>query len=581
MINPIENKQIPNIQTTDKSFRPGQVVQGKVLKLYPGQKAQVRLGNTQLVAQLQAPLSLGASYHFQVDKVTDTVYLRVLGEQLKFKEEENINQLLKQLGMSPSKAASSFVKHLIRKQIPFDRAQFMQAIQLLQKADKKSIASDVLSEMIRRKLPMTPSVFQALTQARNNPLGNQLNQLIQVLQQENTASPLLAQLKQFTGEASNGKALLTQQFVTENYQRPAFFLLLKASGLIPPSVDFQTWKSNWQHASTGNTTKWPYQLDSKKAMQVLEKIVHNKTVLKNEAERFIQQWGALVKQSASQNLPLTYQQKEQISKQIGQILSHIGTNNGVANLLPSVNMNDSVLREAFAFLQSLTNQQTYKQVNQLLNLLMTSGETSAHPKEQLLHQVKLTLSSFGLSYEHDLLHEKYSEPTLKQLLLEYVQKNDGPVKNRAVQLLHLINGLQLNSLEETNNFVRATLLLPGEKMQLNSDLKLEFEGKKTEKGEISSDYCRILFYLTLSNLKETVVDMNVQKRNVQITVYINSNIQNAIVERFKPLLKSGLAEINYQLSGITFKPLAEKEQSQPKQITIGTPDFAQGVDFRI
>src|SRR5699024_12488183 len=102
-----------------------------------------------------------------------------------------------------------------------------------------------------------------------------------------------------------------------------------------------------------------------------------------------------------------------------------------------------------------------------------------------------------------------------------IQQHDGVNQERAQQLLHFINGLQLKSVNETSNFIQASLQIPGEKLALNSDLHLDIEGEKTENGMVNPNHCRILFYLDLKNLKETIIDINIQKGKVDVTIFID------------------------------------------------------------
>ena len=48
-------------------------------------------------------------------------------------------------------------------------------------------------------------------------------------------------------------------------------------------------------------------------------------------------------------------------------------------------------------------------------------------------------------------------------------------------------------------------------------LHLEWNGRMKENGKIDSEFARIMFYLQLDTLEETVVDMQVQNRIVTIT----------------------------------------------------------------
>src|SRR5690625_6214365 len=78
-------------------LRPGQIVQGKILKLYPYNKAQIQLGSQKMTAQLEAPLTTGRQYHFQVQSMDDAIRLKVLVEQIPNNFQENFKNLIHDL----------------------------------------------------------------------------------------------------------------------------------------------------------------------------------------------------------------------------------------------------------------------------------------------------------------------------------------------------------------------------------------------------------------------------------------------------------------------------------------------------
>ena len=197
----------------------------------------------------------------------------------------------------------------------------------------------------------------------------------------------------------------------------------------------------------------------------------------------------------------------------------------------------------------------------------------------VLYQNKAT----GLSYENQLLYSdiEQKETTIKGMLLQMLQKSDGAIHEHAQQLLHFINGMQINAVNETSHFIQVNLQIPGEKMALTKDIELEFEGNKTRSGEINPDYCRIVFYLDLAHIKQTVIDMNINKRLVTVTIYNDTKELNTRSLPLQPLLKQGLADLDYQLSGIVFKPL--QEEVNPKLFNAKKTTYStnQGVDYRI
>jgi hypothetical protein len=489
--------------------------------------------------------------------------------------------------------SNAFVQRLIQQQIPFEKNQLERALQILGEAPKKVEASRVLSEMILRRLPMTNRVFEALVQVQQSGLGEQMNQLNQVLQKESKSRPLSPQLQFLLGHnQQETNTLIYRHIAAENQQNaPSLFLLLKASGSIPQDVNFQTWKSSWgsflqremKNAPDANQIRMPFQLTTGAVQNVLEQTVQNRNALSANAAQFIRQWEIPIQQVMSNKQSFTPAQRQQITEQMTKLLKPLNPSITKQTVKQSVNFHQTDLNEILLLARVLEGGQALRNADQLLTLIQHRNRPQdpfLNPNLQFLDQVRFMLASFGLSYEHDLLHEKYDQPTVKEILLQLVQEKDGVVRKQALQFLNYLNGMQLNSVEETENFIRASLLLPGERLQLESDLRLDFDGRKKDNGEISTDFCRILFYLTLSSLGETVIDMNVQNRNVHITVYNDNEINSALFERFKPQLKNGLEQLNYHFSGITLKPIENKEVTVMDHYRNSITDN-KGVDFRI
>src|SRR5690625_4282896 len=84
-------------------LKPGQIVQGKIVKIFPDNKAQITLGSRSMVAQLEASLTIGERYHFQVKSMDRLLHLQVLGKPLKKENEINVKILLQQLGFKETK----------------------------------------------------------------------------------------------------------------------------------------------------------------------------------------------------------------------------------------------------------------------------------------------------------------------------------------------------------------------------------------------------------------------------------------------------------------------------------------------
>ncbi|WP_163971209.1 hypothetical protein [Oceanobacillus halotolerans] len=420
-IQQISHRTSNKVGPLSMQLKPGQIIQGKIQKIFPNQSAKVQLGSRHMVAQLEASLTVGSNYYFQVKSAKDVIHLKVLGQSLEQDEQTSLANLMKQLGLKTNKSNVQFIQSLIQEKIPFDKTQLGNAFVLLNGTDGNSEIQAVLKEMISRNIPINNSTFQALYTKQTSTISEQFQDMVQILRQDTTDIP--------------------------------------------------------------------------------------------------------------------------------------------------------------------NKQQLLERLNGLLERPSLKGELSllTNPKELFLSHMRSVLQQTGTTYENQLANNlvQSQSNTIKSILLQLVQKGGGIVHERSQKLLHFLNGLQIQSVNETPTFIQASLQLPGNKIGLRKDIDMEFEGNKTKEGKIDPDFCRILFYLDLANLKETIVDMHIQKRTVTITIWNNhpNLIEQALV--FKPELKKGLVELDYQLSTINTKHLQEKQESTKHKALKAYQSTYQGVDYRI
>ncbi|MFC5558039.1 hypothetical protein ACFPN4_02720 [Ureibacillus thermophilus] len=203
--------------------------------------------------------------------------------------------------------------------------------------------------------------------------------------------------------------------------------------------------------------------------------------------------------------------------------------------------------------------------------------------EKAIHTI---LKNLGLSFEAALNKNADIETMLQSLkpqLLLLVQDEHSPaeLKNAAEILLARLNGMQLLS-GEAGHQHQIIMQIPLHFLGKQVDATVQWNGRMNKDGKIDSDFARILFYLNLEALKETVIDMQVQNRIVTIYVYNEQKGLEVFAEPLKKTLKAGLEERNYHLSGVMFKPFAKKEslsKTMEKGNDCKTPH--KGVDIRI
>lgn len=168
-------------------FREGQIFHGTVIKLLPNDLALIAVSRAPIVAKLEVALEAGHEYWFVVKKNSDTPMLQVLSSSPQQKShvhlEQNVQHLLRQLGLPLTSTNISLVSSLKNEGIPFTKTFIQTASAFLEKTAIDQ-GMEVLKFMIGRKLPLNEQIFQSLYRfvASDKPLLTQLNGIIQRLQ---------------------------------------------------------------------------------------------------------------------------------------------------------------------------------------------------------------------------------------------------------------------------------------------------------------------------------------------------------------------------------------------------------------
>lgn len=197
-----------------------------------------------------------------------------------------------------------------------------------------------------------------------------------------------------------------------------------------------------------------------------------------------------------------------------------------------------------------------------------------------------TLQSLGLNYEADLANKLTDKEQLQQQLKPQLMAllQDGTAssttKQAAEQLVARMNGMHYLSGENGPQH-QLIMQVPLEFFGKKTDATLQWNGTMKENGKIDADYARVMFYLNLGALKETIIDMHVQSRVVNVTVY-NENEQLApLIEPLKASLSKGLEAHQYQLSGVSVKPYEREKVPAIPTLHATDSDGQGGVDLRI
>ncbi|MDM5454477.1 hypothetical protein [Peribacillus simplex] len=207
------------------------------------------------------------------------------------------------------------------------------------------------------------------------------------------------------------------------------------------------------------------------------------------------------------------------------------------------------------------------------------------------HQLKEWTKILGLQLEHALVNLTRDEmefskdlDTLKPLLLKLLnEQTPAAIKEIAEQILNRVTAQQILA-QENGPIQNLLLTLPINLGSTQTDLTLQWSGRKTKDGKIDPEYCRVLFYLELERLKEIIIDMQVQNRIIKVTVI---NGHGAVLEetanQYLELLRENLEKMDYRLSGVSFVNMGSgKERGHGlKSVPFSESGSYSGVDIRI
>ncbi|KAB7668624.1 hypothetical protein [Bacillus sp. B1-b2] len=303
-------------------------------------------------------------------------------------------------------------------------------------------------------------------------------------------------------------------------------------------------------------------------LPVTKDIVQNASMWLKDSS-MLKQDLATIRLMVERNMPLT--------QEVFQSLSTVQSSKGLTELLNHMQI------------ELAKNNQSQSEIIQLLSKMNQEGVSLENDKPTV-DLIKEVIQRVGYSYENELTNAILSQKELldnkemlKPLLLELL-KSDVPasVKEVASQVIEKITGYQLLS-QPVGPMMQLITEIPLRFMNQQIDVTLQYNGRKKEDGTVDSDYCRILFYLELAHLKETVIDMHVQNRIMSITVHNDKSDELAsIIQHYSEDLKRNLKEAQYTLLSITTKPLSKLTEDTVKYGSshMGISSY-RGVDLKI
>ncbi|WNF24461.1 hypothetical protein [Mesobacillus jeotgali] len=603
-------KTTQQIKTAE--FRPGQIINGKIIKLYPEQVAEVQIGNQKMIAQLEAPLSANERYWFQVQPGEGKVRLKVISSGAEDKGQPgSLAKMLGEFSMQPTKENIELVRFFIKEQLPVNRELLKLASEWLSMVDSRSAGQDALKTILTRGIPVTQAAFEALYTATKEPslvlLMEKLEKALVPLSDSAAGTSLKKLLNEMLPAnkttASEGALnhLASVWLKRDGKESHAALELLKQFGAIPPksseSLLLQHMFDRIQHSRAAGEVL-PEGLNSVKnivtlvdngdlaaARQMITSLIPAKTQSANE---LIESLSFLFYRPPAKEADI--QQGLQAFKQL------MSTTVDGESISALISVKETWRQAGMDLLKAVGQPHLTGLHAQLLSEAVGKAEQPAPLQETGAaffndSKIKKFLSSLGLSYEHHLgellkddeIGKAPVSETVKSLVLRLLNENPPPaVKEASELLLNKLTGFQLLS-QEAGPIQQLVVQIPFVLGGKTNELTMQWSGKKTEDGKIDADFCRVLFYLKLEHLNDLIVDMQVQNRVMSVQVFNENPALKKMAEQLTPVLKSKLANIKYQLSSVHFQVPGQSQSGRNQRVLsdLYSQKEYSGVDIKI
>lgn len=626
-LNPIQMQQATLTSANQPlTLKQGQVFQGTIKQLYPDQMAEIQVGPQKFIAKLEVPLKAGDAHFFQVTGTSPQTELKVVTGPMEqtASQSQQINQLLESMNLPKTGEMQQLLSHFMKAELPISKEQLVQAemwLKALPDDVNKMDALQAIQKMVEFKMPMTNDVFQALISGQKTSgmvsVMENFTQLLtnEIALPENLKQSLMQQIQSIAKpfEVETGSLVLSKsiQILMNNAasmsEKIQAMNILKEAGILPQQATLQNWSSLSDVKSIQSN-------QLQQAGEVIHTILSTKPNNINDLVGQLKSWTANQslltdgqKQSLNQlidrfnQLPATKQTLEIFAKQMQEQLIKAFAENSSERLFTqdanALSVKDHLLSllkhevttplQNEAFMRSLMKN-SVESPQSMIQQIVTQADAhvqNSMDSKAMEHALKTVLKNLGVSYEATLSNKSADlqqiahqlKPQLHTLLLE---THISPQLKEATEMLMVrMNGMQLASGENGHQH-QLIMQVPLEFFGKRMDATLQWNGRMKEDGKIDANYARILFYLQMESMKETVIDMQVQNRVVSVTVFNENDDIIPLAEPLKAALKIGLAEKEYQLSGVFIKQF-EKAQSVKTTPVVEQQEEHSGVDFRV
>jgi hypothetical protein len=540
----LNNKQLQS--SSALSIRPGQIMYGKVEKLFPNNMALVKLGTVKLHAQIEAAVKANERYWFEAHPSKNgNLYLKLLDHRImnQVGRKETISSLLAGFHLPETKSNAQLLQFLLSKELAFTKDQLVKGALWLSETTKPTFGLPALEMMLKKDLPFTSQTFKSLVAFLHpSSFSSQLKELANALDHPKFTS-------------SSDTVILLKDIITN---------ILDGNKLL-----------NGQKAVTFIIDQWHSQQGSKQTQEA--------------AFRLLQDLNVFPKSYSQERAILSLEKGDSQLWQDSKFAKNDWTHNAheMVKSLNNTQINNILIRlsELAQHLSSNTSKEEVELLKQISNQVNSSLQDSFDVKQLFKQMIQL----IGLEHEKEVvafLKNGIETPgkleSLKALLLTVMSELGANGSKELEPILHRLTGIQLLAHESNGPLQQLYIQFPLSLGNKLSDVILQWSGRKKENGQIDPSFCRILFYIDLENINETVIDMQVQNRVINIMIINDTKGLEVSVtqEQSQSQLKEQLGALNYILSSVKVtSPFEQETKVQP--IEIALQQSYRGVDIKI
>ncbi|MES1035035.1 glycosyltransferase [Bacillus pumilus] len=521
------------------------LILGKVLKMLGDDTALVQIGSTKIKAQLAAQLKADAFYWFQfeqegggsLNKLRPVQQFDQDPKTLKDAAAKLLEGLSLKNGLENILTATAFLKE----KSVINEAELKTAVKWIEQFQGADVKKGLQSLLfaLKKDLPIQEGVLQSILAVKSSSALHQdmtalLERLTQLPKHSDATQALTQAVRSVIGAETTVHAEKLLSVLLSAREG-----MVKQGGNLPVTPQFNL-------SQPKETSQNPI-AQERQTTQVIQSNVQQSTSPKElkippqQIERILT---SLMKQGADG-------QQEPNLKQLTSLLQ------GLQQAGSQPDAKATVLQKEFPFL-SKTEAKALAQVVQQTEPVLSN-------KTDVLDLLMTMKKAIGVRDEIGMLKllEKGSQDVKSQelhqlkLVLNDVRQSDlpEPVKKEVDQLFHRLNG-QLFVQQENQTISQMMVSYPLFSKHSVQDLTFILKGHKKKDGSIDISQCRLMFYLNMENLEETLIDCTIQQKVMSITVETGHELQGTINPMI-PAVRENLNALGYSLTGITAKKRQE------------------------